>query len=43
MTFAPDGNLYISNVGFGPPLVGLGQVLKVQLPDDDRDGEGDDD
>jgi hypothetical protein len=23
--------------------VGLGQILKVQLPDDDLDGEGDDD
>jgi hypothetical protein len=27
----PDGNLYVSNVGFGPPPVGLGQVLKIQL------------
>ena len=35
MTFGPDGNLYISNVGFGPPPVGLGQILKVQLHDDD--------
>lgn len=32
MTFGPDGNLYVSNVGFGPPPVGLGQVLKVTLP-----------
>jgi len=32
MTLGPDGNLYVSNVGFGPPPVGLGQVLKVQLP-----------
>jgi hypothetical protein len=29
MTFGPDGNLYVSNLGFGPPPVGLGQVLKV--------------
>ncbi len=35
MTFGPDGNLYISNVGFGPPPVGLGQIVKVQLHDDD--------
>ena len=32
MTFGPDGNLYVSNLGFGPPPVGLGQVLKVMLP-----------
>lgn len=32
MTFGPDGNLYVSNVGFGPPPVGLGQILKVTLP-----------
>lgn len=30
MTFGPDGNLYVSNVGFGPPPVGLGQVVKVK-------------
>ncbi len=34
MTFGPDGNLYVSNVGFGPPPVGLGEVLKVELDDD---------
>ena len=32
MTFGPDGNLYVSNLGFGPPPVGAGQVLKVTLP-----------
>lgn len=31
MTMGPDGNLYVSNVGFGPPPVGLGQVLKITL------------
>jgi hypothetical protein len=31
MTFGPDGNLYVSNVGFGPPPMGLGQVLKVTI------------
>jgi hypothetical protein len=31
MTMGPDGNLYVSNVGFGPPPVGLGQVLKIRL------------
>ncbi len=33
MTFGPDGNLYVSNVGFGPPPVGLGEVLKIELGD----------
>jgi hypothetical protein len=32
MIMGPDGNLYVSNVGFGPPPVGMGQVLKVELP-----------
>ncbi|HET6177647.1 MAG TPA: ScyD/ScyE family protein [Candidatus Sulfotelmatobacter sp.] len=32
MTFGPDGNLYVSNLGFGPPPVGAGQVLKVVVP-----------
>ena len=31
MTFGPDGNLYVSNVGFGPPPVGLGQVVKITI------------
>jgi hypothetical protein len=33
MTFGPDGALYVSNVGFGPPPVGLGQIVKIQLGD----------
>ncbi len=33
MTFGPDGALYVSNVGFGPPPVGLGTVVKIQLGD----------
>jgi hypothetical protein len=33
MTFGPDGNLYVSNLGFGPPPVGAGQILKVIVPD----------
>jgi hypothetical protein len=33
MTFGPDGNLYVSNVGFGPPPVGLGEILKIRLDD----------
>jgi len=42
MTFGPDGHLYISNVGFGPPPVGLGQILRVHLPHDDDGGDRDD-
>lgn len=34
MTFGPDGRLYVSNVGFGPPPVGLGQILAISLPPD---------
>lgn len=33
MTYGPDGNLYVSNFGFGPPPVGLGQILKIELVD----------
>jgi hypothetical protein len=31
MTFGPDGNLYVSNVGFGPPPIGLGTVVKITI------------
>jgi hypothetical protein len=31
MTYGPDGNLYVSNVGFSPLAIGGGQVLKVEL------------
>ena len=30
-TMGPDGNLYVSNWGFGPPAIGGGQILKVTL------------
>jgi sugar lactone lactonase YvrE len=32
MTFGPDGYLYVSNVGFGPPPVGMGQIVKIKVP-----------
>jgi hypothetical protein len=32
MTFGPDGALYVSNVGFGPPPVGLGQIVRIDVP-----------
>lgn len=31
MTFGPDGALYVSNVGFGAPPLGLGQILRIKL------------
>ena len=33
MTFGPDGALYVSNLGFGPPPIGLGEVLRIRLGD----------
>jgi sugar lactone lactonase YvrE len=32
MTFGPDGALYVSNVGFGPPPNGIGQILRITAP-----------
>ena len=32
MTFGPDGALYVSNLGFGGPPNGHGQVLRVTVP-----------
>ncbi|MFL5740942.1 MAG: ScyD/ScyE family protein [Flavisolibacter sp.] len=37
MTFGPDNKLYISNLGFGPPVAGVGQVLQVDLHNEDHD------
>jgi len=31
ITLGPDGNLYISNWGFGPTAIGGGQVVKVEV------------
>jgi hypothetical protein len=31
MTMGPDGNLYVSNVGFSPAAIGGGQVLQVTI------------
>lgn len=33
MAFGPDGALYVGNVGFGPPPIGLGQILRIEIPD----------
>lgn len=32
MTFGPDGALYVSNMGFGPPF---GEILRIEVPDSD--------
>jgi len=32
MTFGPDGALYVSNMGFGPPF---GEILRIEVPNDD--------
>ena len=32
MTFGPDGDLFVSNVGFGPPPTGMGQIVKITVP-----------
>jgi hypothetical protein len=31
MTFGPDSALYVSNMGFGPPVPGLGEILRVAV------------
>jgi hypothetical protein len=31
MTFGPDGALYVSNKGFGPPIPGFGEILRVAI------------
>jgi hypothetical protein len=32
MTLGPDGALYVSSVGFGPPPAGLGEILRITVP-----------
>jgi len=29
MTMGPDGALYVSNFGFGPPPIGLGTIVRI--------------
>ena len=31
LTYGPDGDLYVSDIGFGPLAIGGGQVLKLTL------------
>jgi hypothetical protein len=32
MTLGPDGALYVSNLGFGGPAPGIGQILRITIP-----------
>ena len=32
ITRGPDGALYVSNLGFGGPTPGLGQILRITIP-----------
>jgi hypothetical protein len=36
MTFGPDGDLYVSNKAFGPPIPGFGEILRIAV-DNRRD------
>jgi hypothetical protein len=31
LTIGPDGALYVSNLGFGPPVPGLGQIYRIEI------------
>ena len=37
MTMGPDGNLYVSNIGFGPAAIGGGQVLQIDITRKEHD------
>jgi hypothetical protein len=32
MTLGPDGALYVSNLGFGGPAPGVGQIVRITIP-----------
>jgi hypothetical protein len=34
ITFGPDGAFYVSNLGFGVPVPGAGQIVRIDLPND---------
>jgi sugar lactone lactonase YvrE len=31
MTFGPDGALYVSNISFGAPPIGLGEIWRIEV------------
>jgi hypothetical protein len=31
MAFGPDGALHVSNIGFGAPPVGMGEVREIEF------------
>ena len=37
MTFGPDGDLYVSNKGFGQPTNTAGEIVRIELPGEERD------
>ena len=39
MTFGPDGALYVSNKGFGPPIPGFGEILKIKFREHHEDDD----
>ncbi len=39
MTFGPDNKLYVSHWGYGPPPVGLGEILQISFKCDRMKGE----
>jgi glucose/arabinose dehydrogenase len=41
MTIGPDGKLYVSNKGFGPPIPGFGEILQIDLHDSGEWAKGD--
>jgi hypothetical protein len=42
MTLGPDGALYVSNMGFGPPIPGFGQILRIDVGENNNgDNNGD--
>ena len=41
MTFGPDGDLYVSNYGFGPPPIGLGEIVKIAIHDNHEHDDSD--
>jgi glucose/arabinose dehydrogenase len=39
MTFGPDGDLYVSNKGFGQPTNTAGEIVRIELPEEGRDDD----